>query len=70
MLLSGVPFDQLGLRANLPREALGKYTWNVLSRVPDIVTLGGALLYGIYWITKRREYVKHVEGENSGREQP
>lgn len=68
LLLSGVPFDQLGLRVNLPKEALGKYTWNVLSRVPDIVTLGGALLYGIYWITKRREYVQQVEGEHGGKE--
>jgi hypothetical protein len=34
----------------------------VLSHVPDIVTLGGALLYGIYWITRRREYVQRIEG--------
>lgn len=62
LLLSGVPFDQLGIRPNLPKEELGKYTWQVLERVPDIVALGGALLYGIYWITKRREYVQRVEG--------
>lgn len=66
LLLSGVPFADLGLRANLPKEELGKYTWQVLERVPDIVTLGGALLYGIYWITKRREYVRRVEGEGGG----
>jgi formate dehydrogenase iron-sulfur subunit len=69
LMLSGVPFAQLGLRANLPKEALGKYTWQVLERVPDIVTLGGALLYGIYWITKRRGYVQSVEGESGGKEQ-
>ena len=68
LLLSGVPFENLGLRVNLPNEALGTYTWNVLSRVPDIVTLGGALLYGIYWITKRREYVRQVEGGEEGGE--
>ena len=69
MLLSGVPFSQLGLRENLPRKPLGNLTWAVLSHVPDIVTLGGALLYGIYWITNRREYVQRVEGRDGG-EQP
>ena len=52
----------------VPDEPLGEYTWRVLSRVPDIVALGGALLYGIYWITKRREYVQSVEGEHGGKE--
>lgn len=66
LLLSGVPFAQLGLRENLPRQPLGQLTWAVLSHVPDIVTLGGALLYGIYWITRRREYVQRIEGPNSG----
>lgn len=69
LLLSGVPFDQLGFRTNLPKEELGKYTWAVLSRVPDIVAVGGALLYGIYWITKRREYVQNVEGSHGRKEQ-
>ena len=69
LLLSGVPFSQLGLRENLPRKPLGSLTWAVLSHVPDIVTLGGALLYGIYWITRRREYVQRVEGAE-GEERP
>jgi formate dehydrogenase iron-sulfur subunit len=66
LLLSGVPFAQLGLRGNLPRQPLGQLTWAVLSHVPDIVTLGGALLYGIYWVTRRREYVRRIEGPHSG----
>ena len=66
LLLSGVPFSQLGLRTNLPNKPLGQLTWAVLSRVPDIVTLGGAILYGIHWITHRREYVRRVEGPSSG----
>jgi len=69
LLLSGVPFGQLGLRENLPKRPLGDLTWQVLSHVPDIVTMGGALLYGIYWITKRREYVQRIEG-HGGEERP
>jgi hypothetical protein len=29
----------------------------VLSKVPDFVSLAGALLYGVFWITRRREEV-------------
>ena len=61
LMLSSVPFGQLGLRENLPREPIPMLTWRVLSRIPDIVLLGGAFLYGIYWITKRREYVRGME---------
>jgi formate dehydrogenase iron-sulfur subunit len=70
LLLSGVPFSQLGFRENLPKKPLGQLTWAVLSHVPDIVTLGGALLYGIYWVTRRREYVQRVEGPKSGEVKP
>ncbi len=62
LMLSSVPFATLGLRENLPREPLPGLTWNVLSKVPDIVLLGGTLLYGIYWITRRRELVRRLEG--------
>jgi formate dehydrogenase iron-sulfur subunit len=62
LMLSSVPFGKLGLREGLPKRPLGDLTWQVLSHVPDIVTMGGALLYGIYWITKRREYVQRIEG--------
>ena len=76
LMLSSVPFGALGLRENLPHEPLPGLTWNVLSKVPDIVLLGGTLLYGIYWITKRRELVQRIEGagpepeSRSGGERP
>jgi formate dehydrogenase iron-sulfur subunit len=62
LMISSVPFAELGLPTNLPNEPLPGLTWNVLSKVPDIVLLGGTLLYGIYWITKRRELVRRLEG--------
>lgn len=69
LMLSSVPFGQLGLRENLPKKPLGDITWQVLSHVPDIVTMGGALLYGIYWITQRREHVQRIEGHSGGGEE-
>ena len=57
LMLAGVPFERLGLRTDLPRQSLPVLTWQVLSKVPDFVLLAGAFLYGVHWITKRREEV-------------
>ncbi len=70
LMLAGVPFGQLGLRENLPSEPLPLFTWRVLSKVPDVALFGVALLYGIHWITKRREYVRLVEGADAPVEPP
>jgi formate dehydrogenase iron-sulfur subunit len=61
LYLSAVPFEGLGLPNNLPHDALPPYTYRVLSEIPTEVALGGALLGGIWWITKRREEVAHAE---------
>ena len=63
LYLSSVPFDVLGFPANVPRGPLPMYTFRVLSKLPRLVTLGGVLLGGIWWITSRREEVAKVEGE-------
>lgn len=62
LLLSGVPFAQVGFKNPLPREPLPMLTWQVLSKIPDFVLVAGVLLYGIHWITARREYVRAVTG--------
>jgi formate dehydrogenase iron-sulfur subunit len=62
LYLSGVPFEQIGLRTKLPQEPLPALTWRVLEMVPDVVTVGSVLLGGIYWITNRREEVARKEG--------
>jgi formate dehydrogenase iron-sulfur subunit len=62
LYLSAVPFDQIGLRTNLPQEPMPALTWRVLSLVPDVVSVGTVLLGGIYWITNRRDEVARKEG--------
>jgi formate dehydrogenase iron-sulfur subunit len=54
LMLSSVPFPSLGLRPDLPLQPLPTLTWQALSKVPDVVIVGGTLLYGIWWITNRR----------------
>jgi formate dehydrogenase iron-sulfur subunit len=58
LILSGVPFAGLGLRTDLPLQPLPMLTWQVLSKIPDFVVVGGAFLYGIWWITNRRTDVQ------------
>jgi formate dehydrogenase iron-sulfur subunit len=67
LVLSSVPFGQLGFNDALPPAALPLLTWRALSKVPDVVLLGGTLLYGIHWITRRREAVRRVEGNGPRR---
>ncbi|HEU4402516.1 MAG TPA: 4Fe-4S dicluster domain-containing protein [Candidatus Polarisedimenticolia bacterium] len=62
LMLSGVPFEKLGLRTNLPPRPLPLLTWQVLSKVPDFVLLAGTFLFGLHWITKRRDEVRESEG--------
>lgn len=62
LMISPVAFTDLGIREDLPREALSHRTWAALSHVPDVISIGGAVLLAIWWITNRREDVARVEG--------
>jgi formate dehydrogenase iron-sulfur subunit len=64
LMLSSVRFEQFGLPMNLGSQALPQLTENVLSHVPDVVTLGSAVLGGVYWITHRRDLVAAAENED------
>ena len=46
LLLSSIPFEQFGYRADLTQDPLPMYTYRVLSRIPDFVPLGGMGLGG------------------------
>ena len=70
LLLAGVPFVQLGLPGDLPREPLPTLTWQVLSQLPDIVTVAAVSLFGVHWITSRRAEVRRSEGPDAPVEPP
>jgi formate dehydrogenase iron-sulfur subunit len=57
LFLSAVPFEQLGLRAGVGTQPLPELTWRALEKVPGVVTIGGAMLSAVWWITHRREEV-------------
>ena len=62
LLLSSIPFETFGYRADLSKDPLPMLTFRVLSRIPDFVLLGGIFLGGVWWITNRREEVVAAEG--------
>ena len=73
LMLSGVPFEELGFRMDLGTQALPELTWTVMSKIPNIVVTGGILLGGISWIIHRRmeldrDHIEqiHVLDEASG----
>lgn len=63
LYLSAVPFEQIGLRTNVPQGPLPDLTWRVLELVPDVVSTGAVLLGGVWWITNRRAEVARAEGK-------
>jgi formate dehydrogenase iron-sulfur subunit len=67
LYITSVPFEQLGFKTRLGTDPLPELTINVLSKIPTVVTVGGAFLAGIYWITNRREEVRRAEGQKNGR---
>ena len=62
LLLSAVPFEKFGL-PKLGAQPLPNLTGNIIEHIPDVATVGLALLGGIWWITNRREIVAKVENE-------
>ncbi len=57
LFLSPVSFASIGFNVGLGEEPLPMRTQEALQRIPGIVTIGGALLLAIWWITQRREEV-------------
>ena len=61
LYLSSVPFEKLGFRTRLEQTPPPMLTWQALSKIPTVVTVGGVFLYGIWWITNRRTEVQKYE---------
>jgi formate dehydrogenase iron-sulfur subunit len=69
LYLTSVPFEQLGFKTQLQSNALPMLTWNVLSKIPNVVSIGGVTLFGIWWITNRRMEIQR-ERKNGSETRP
>jgi formate dehydrogenase iron-sulfur subunit len=54
LYLSSVPFERLGFPTGLDQEPYPRLTWEILSKIPNVVGVGGVLMCGIWWIVNRR----------------
>jgi formate dehydrogenase iron-sulfur subunit len=63
IILSPVPLTDLGIADGFPTRPLPELTAEALARVPGIVVMGGALMFAISWITRRRSEVARAETE-------
>ena len=61
LYLSSVPFAELGFPAHMEREPYPRLTWEILSKIPNIVSTGGAMMLGIWWIVNRRMKLQQDE---------
>lgn len=70
MFISDIPMEKLGYPPYLSDNPVPSLTWDVLEKIPNVVVLGGALLTGLWWLTKRREEVQKAEGLFGGKKPP
>ncbi len=60
LYLSAVPFEALGFATDVSADPYPRLTWEILSQLPKVVSVGGALLFGIWWISGRKELLERV----------
>ncbi len=60
LYLSNVSLESLGFREGLRGGPYPRLTWDVLSKLPNVVSIGAVLLFGIWWISGRRETLERV----------
>ena len=56
------------MKTDVPRQPLPLLTWQVLSKIPSFVGVWGVFLFGIHWITKRRDEVSAYEAAQREKE--
>jgi formate dehydrogenase iron-sulfur subunit len=68
LVISPVPFEQLGYLSNVPKQSVPEFTARAMEAIPTVVSVGGVILTGMYWLTKRKNQIAHEEADISERE--
>jgi formate dehydrogenase iron-sulfur subunit len=64
LYLTQVPFEKLGFDTRLGNVPMPLLTHSAMSKIPSVVSVGGVMLAGVWWITNRRDEVARTEGRN------
>lgn len=70
IFLAGVPHGNFDLHEGFKSEPLPTLTWNVLSRIPDVVVMAGMILAGVVWIINRRIELSQPQSGEGGKDEP
>lgn len=65
--ISPVAFEKLGFAVDVQEDPYPKLTWEVLSNIPKVVSIGGALLFGTWWVINRRIKLQEGPSEKGNR---
>jgi formate dehydrogenase iron-sulfur subunit len=60
LMLSSIPFESFGLPMSLGEEPLPHRTADVIRRIPDVATVGWAVLGGVWWISQRKNEIASI----------
>lgn len=63
LYISPVPFEELGFNTKLLKTALPNFTHEALAKIPTLVSVGGVLLTGFYWLTNRKNEIAREKFE-------
>ena len=58
-------FEELGFKGNIRHESYPELSWEVLEKLPPVISTLGVTMTGIWWITHRREKVEKRERKNA-----
>jgi len=61
LIISPVPFEQLGYVSKLPKEPMPELTMRAMEKIPSVVLGGGMFLSAVYWLTKRKNEIAREE---------
>jgi formate dehydrogenase iron-sulfur subunit len=70
LILSDIPLEKLGYPGDLSENPMPSLTWESLTEIPKVVLLGGTLLIGLWWLTKRRNEVYAAEHPEEKQKKP
>ncbi len=62
LMISSIPFEELGLWTGVPEKPLPELTWMVQEKIPYVIGTGSLLLGGLYWVINRRMRIER-EGD-------
>jgi formate dehydrogenase iron-sulfur subunit len=67
LIISPVPFEQLGYTPHLSKESMPEITHKIMEKIPTVVSVGGIFLGSMFWLTKRKNAVAKEEREKNER---